>query len=92
MLIYVCFLLLHCCFSSSDAHIYISAGIVSSNTKDVSAKVMYPHLNYSIPVTVFQGALQHFEQTKDTSVFRVLDVTEERVRRVWRLQVTQSKM
>lgn len=67
-------------------------GIVSSNTKDVTAKVLYPHLNYSIPVSVFQAALQHYEKTKDSSVFRVLDTTEERVRRVWRLQVTQSKM
>lgn len=70
----------------------LSAGIVSSNTKDIAAKVLYPHLNYSIPVSVFQAALQHYEKTKDTSVFRVLDMTEERVRRVWRLQVTQSKM
>lgn len=68
------------------------AGIVSSKTKDVSAKVIYPHLNYSIPVSIFQAALQHYEKTKDSSVFRVLDTTEERVRRVWRLQVTQSKM
>lgn len=71
--------------------IYVK-GIVSSNTKDITTKVMYPHLNYSIPVSVFQAALQRYEETKDTSVFRVLDMTEERVRRVWRLQVTQSKM
>lgn len=65
---------------------------MSSNTKDVTAKVLYPHLNYSIPVSVFRAALQRYEKTKDSSVFRVLDTTEERVRRVWRLQVTQSKM
>lgn len=67
-------------------------GIVSSNTKDITAKVIYPHLNYSVPVSVFQAALRHYEKTKDTSVFRLLDMTDERVRRVWRLQVTQSKM
>ncbi|KAM9344815.1 peroxisomal leader peptide-processing protease [Symphorus nematophorus] len=67
-------------------------GIVSSNTRDLAAKVTYPHLNFSIPVTVFQGLLQQFHQTKDVSVFSVLDSREEEVRRVWRLQSAQSKL
>lgn len=80
------------CLFFQFCHVYIFTGIVSSNTKDIAANVMYPHLNYSIPVSVFQATLQRYEETKDPSVFRVLDTTEERVRRVWRLQVTQSKM
>uniref|UniRef100_A0A3Q0SR34 Peroxisomal leader peptide-processing protease n=1 Tax=Amphilophus citrinellus TaxID=61819 RepID=A0A3Q0SR34_AMPCI len=71
-----------CCF----------AGIVSSNTRDLATKVTYPHLNFSIPVTVFQRLLQHFEQTKDINVFSELDTTEKEVRRVWRLQGAQSKL
>lgn len=67
-------------------------GIVSSNTRDLAAKVTYPHLNFSIPVTVFQTLLEHFHQTRDVNVFRVLDTTEEEVRRVWRLQGAQSKL
>lgn len=91
--IYVSFCLLCDFFSFKFCDsVHVFAGIVSSNTKDIAAKVMYPHLNYSVPVSVFQVALQRYEETKDTSVFRVLDMTEERVRRVWRLQVTQSKM
>ncbi|KAM4607040.1 peroxisomal leader peptide-processing protease [Polymixia lowei] len=67
-------------------------GIVSSNTRDFAAKVTYPHLNFSIPVTVFQPLLRQFNQTRDVEVFRALDTTEEGVRRVWRLQGAQSKL
>ncbi|XP_040035468.2 peroxisomal leader peptide-processing protease [Gasterosteus aculeatus] len=67
-------------------------GIVSSNTRDFAANVTYPHLNFSIPVAVFQSLLQHFHQTKDVNVFRVLDSTEKEVSRVWRLQSAQSKL
>lgn len=71
-----------CCF----------AGIVASNTRDLAAKVTYPHLNFSIPVTVFQRSLQHFEQTRDVNVFKVLDTTETGVSTVWRLKGAQSKL
>ncbi|KAM3862532.1 peroxisomal leader peptide-processing protease [Diretmus argenteus] len=67
-------------------------GVVSSNTRDFAAKVTYPHLNFSIPVTVFQPLLRRFTQTRDAEVFKVLDTTEEGVRRVWRLQSAQSKL
>ncbi|XP_059179864.1 peroxisomal leader peptide-processing protease [Centropristis striata] len=67
-------------------------GIVSSNTRDLAAKVTYPHLNFSIPVTVFQRLLQDFHHTKDFNVFRALDSTEKEVSTVWRLQGEQSKL
>lgn len=67
-------------------------GIVSSNTRDVATEVTYPHLNFCIPVTVFQNLLQDFHQTRDVGVFRVLDTTEKKIRRVWRLQGAQSKL
>ncbi|XP_010743665.3 peroxisomal leader peptide-processing protease [Larimichthys crocea] len=67
-------------------------GIVSSNTRDLAAKVTYPHLNFSIPVTIFQGLLQRFHQTRDVNVFSVLNTTEDEVRRVWRLHGAQSKL
>lgn len=67
-------------------------GIVSSNTRDLAAKVTYPHLNFSIPVTVFQTVLQNFHETKDLNVFNVLDNSEKEVETVWRLQGAQSKL
>ncbi|XP_056147807.1 peroxisomal leader peptide-processing protease [Lampris incognitus] len=67
-------------------------GIVSSNTRDFATQVTYPHLNFSIPVTVFQPLLHRFNQTRDVEVFRALDATEEEVLRVWRLQGAQSKL
>lgn len=68
------------------------SGIVSSNTRDLAAKVTYPHLNFSIPVTIFQGLLQRFHQTRDVNVFSVLNTIEDEVRRVWRLHGAQSKL
>ncbi|XP_029376982.1 peroxisomal leader peptide-processing protease [Echeneis naucrates] len=67
-------------------------GIVSSNTRDLAAKATYPHLNFIIPVTVFQKLLQRFQQTKDVNVFKTLNTPEKEVRRVWRLQGTESKL
>ncbi|KAM9847859.1 peroxisomal leader peptide-processing protease [Aulostomus maculatus] len=67
-------------------------GIVASNTRDLAAKVTYPHLNFCIPATVLQRLLHQFNQTRDINVFKVLDTTEEDVRRVWRLQDAQSKL
>lgn len=87
-------LFLHCCNCSfkSVRIICCFVGIVSSNTRDLAAKVTYPHLNFSIPVTVFQRLLQHFHQTSDVNVFRVLDTTDQEVSTVWRLQGAQSKL
>lgn len=68
------------------------AGIVSSNARDVAAGVTYPHLNFIIPVTVFQRLLQEFHHTRGADVFRALNATETDTRRVWRLQGAQSKL
>ncbi|XP_072293211.1 peroxisomal leader peptide-processing protease [Eucyclogobius newberryi] len=67
-------------------------GIVSSNTKDFATNVTYPHLNFSIPVSVFEKMLLLFTQTHDVSVFKELDSADEDVRRVWRLQSPSSKL
>ncbi|XP_051504405.1 peroxisomal leader peptide-processing protease [Myxocyprinus asiaticus] len=67
-------------------------GIVSSNTRDFTAKVTYPHLNFSIPVTVLEPLLRCFAQTGDAAVFNVLDSAEDGVRKIWRLQSIQSKL
>lgn len=67
-------------------------GIVSSNTRDMTSNVTYPHLNFSIPVTVFHRLLEQFHQTRDVGVFRELDTTEKEVRGVWRLQGAPSKL
>ncbi|XP_030234772.1 peroxisomal leader peptide-processing protease [Gadus morhua] len=67
-------------------------GIVASNTRDCTANVTYPHLNYSIPATVFQPLLERFSQSGNTEAFRELDASDAGVRRVWRLQNAQSKL
>ncbi|CAJ1067342.1 peroxisomal leader peptide-processing protease [Xyrichtys novacula] len=67
-------------------------GIVSSNTRDMASKVTYPHLNFSIPVTVFQRLIEDFHQTGEVNAFRVLDTADKEVRRVWRLQGAPSKL
>lgn len=67
-------------------------GIVSSNTRDFAAKVTYPHLNFSIPVTVLEPLLRRFAQMEDAAVFKVLDSAEDDVRKIWRLQSPQSKL
>ncbi|KAG7334049.1 hypothetical protein KOW79_002456 [Hemibagrus wyckioides] len=67
-------------------------GIVSSNTRDFAAKVTYPHLNFSIPVSVLEPLLGRFAQTQDPAVFQELDSADDEVRRVWRLQIPQSKL
>uniref|UniRef100_A0A4W5KAD9 Peroxisomal leader peptide-processing protease n=1 Tax=Hucho hucho TaxID=62062 RepID=A0A4W5KAD9_9TELE len=67
-------------------------GLVSSNTRDFSAKVTYPHLNFSVPMTVLEPLLRRYAQKGDIGVFRDLDTTDEGVRRVWRLQAAQSKL
>ncbi|XP_066205705.1 peroxisomal leader peptide-processing protease isoform X1 [Saccopteryx leptura] len=61
-------------------------GIVASNTRDKNTGATYPHLNFSIPITVLQPALQQYSQTGDLAGLRELDHTAEPVRVVWRLQ------
>ncbi|XP_004624027.1 peroxisomal leader peptide-processing protease isoform X1 [Octodon degus] len=61
-------------------------GIVASNTRDNNTGATYPHLNFSIPITVLQPALQRYHQTGDLGGLRELDRTTEPVRVVWRLQ------
>ncbi|XP_026871579.2 peroxisomal leader peptide-processing protease [Electrophorus electricus] len=84
------------CGASGGAIIRTSTGellgIVSSNTRDFAAKVTYPHLNFSIPVSVLEPLLSDFAHTGDTAVFQALDSAEEEVTRVWRLHIPQSKL
>lgn len=61
-------------------------GIVASNTRDNNTGATYPHLNFSIPITVLQPALQQYRQTGDLGGLRELDRAAELVRVVWRLQ------
>nr|XP_025705936.1 peroxisomal leader peptide-processing protease isoform X1 [Callorhinus ursinus] len=61
-------------------------GIVASNTRDNDTGATYPHLNFSIPITVLQPALQWYRQTGDLGGLRELDSATEPVRVVWRLQ------
>lgn len=72
--------------------LFFYPGVVSSNTRDFAAKVTYPHLNFSIPVSVLEPLLDHFAQTGNPAMFQALDSADDEVRRVWRLQIPQSKL
>ncbi|XP_039727948.1 peroxisomal leader peptide-processing protease [Pteropus medius] len=61
-------------------------GIVASNTRDNNTGATYPHLNFSIPITVLQPALQQYSQAGDLSGLQELDHATEPVKVVWRLQ------
>lgn len=61
-------------------------GIVASNTRDNNTGATYPHLNFSIPITVLQPALKQYDQSGDLCGLRELDHATEPVRVVWRLQ------
>ncbi|XP_038599324.1 peroxisomal leader peptide-processing protease [Tachyglossus aculeatus] len=65
-------------------------GIVASNTRDNSTGATYPHLNFSIPITVLQPALREYLRTGDPASLDPLNRADERVRRVWRLQRTAA--
>ncbi|XP_026569323.1 peroxisomal leader peptide-processing protease [Pseudonaja textilis] len=61
-------------------------GIVASNTRDNSAGVTYPHLNFSIPVTVLRSAILEYIHHGSLQGFQELDGVGERIQVVWRLQ------
>ncbi|XP_061491273.1 peroxisomal leader peptide-processing protease [Rhineura floridana] len=61
-------------------------GIVASNTRDNSMGVTYPHLNFSIPITVLQPALMEYIQSRSLSGFQELDRVADQIQVVWRLQ------
>lgn len=73
----------------AHTHLFLSdssTGIVTSNARDNNTGATYPHLNFSIPITVLQPALQRYSQTGDVGGLRDLDHAAEPVRVVWRLQ------
>ncbi|XP_004701200.1 peroxisomal leader peptide-processing protease [Echinops telfairi] len=61
-------------------------GIVASNTRDNNTGATYPHLNFSIPITVLRPALQRYCRTGDLGGLRKLDHAAQPVQVVWRLQ------
>ncbi|KAI1894130.1 hypothetical protein AGOR_G00112650 [Albula goreensis] len=67
-------------------------GLVASNTLDAVTGVTYPHLNFSVPVSVLDPLLKRFAQSGDPRTFQELDTSDEGVRRAWCLQVQHSKL
>ncbi|XP_042316939.1 peroxisomal leader peptide-processing protease [Sceloporus undulatus] len=61
-------------------------GIVASNTRDNSIGVTYPHLNFSIPITVLKPAILEFIHNRSLRAFKELDRVGDRIQVVWRLQ------
>ncbi|KAM4031497.1 peroxisomal leader peptide-processing protease [Anomaloglossus baeobatrachus] len=72
-------------------------GIVASNTRDNCTGATYPHLNFSVPITVVQSAIQRYRQYGDLRSFGELNKAGHAIQDVWRLQrspgkVVQSKL
>ncbi|KAG8435140.1 hypothetical protein GDO86_013189 [Hymenochirus boettgeri] len=67
-------------------------GIVASNTRDNATRATYPHLNFSIPISIFRRALQRFKLSGDLSSFQELNNVSRAVRNVWRLQRNPEKV
>ncbi|XP_065408045.1 peroxisomal leader peptide-processing protease isoform X2 [Chrysemys picta bellii] len=74
------------CFAKPVSATKFGAGIVASNTKDNSVGATYPHLNYSVPITVLQPAVLEYSRTGDLHGFQELNRANDRIRLVWRLQ------
>ncbi|XP_075697678.1 peroxisomal leader peptide-processing protease [Rhinoderma darwinii] len=72
-------------------------GIVASNTRDNGTGATYPHLNFSIPITIVRAAVQRYRKYGDLRSFGELNKAGLAVQDVWRLQrspgrVFQSKL
>uniref|UniRef100_A0A8C5Q5K1 Peroxisomal leader peptide-processing protease n=1 Tax=Leptobrachium leishanense TaxID=445787 RepID=A0A8C5Q5K1_9ANUR len=67
-------------------------GIVASNTRDNSTGATYPHLNFSIPVTVLHDALGRYIEYGDVRAFQELNKVKRNVSDVWRLQRKPEKV
>ncbi|XP_069466614.1 peroxisomal leader peptide-processing protease isoform X2 [Ambystoma mexicanum] len=61
-------------------------GIVASNTRDNSVGATYPHLNFSVPITLMQSGLSRYNKNRDLGGFEELGQASDSVRAVWRLQ------
>ncbi|XP_067828532.1 peroxisomal leader peptide-processing protease [Heptranchias perlo] len=61
-------------------------GIVSSNARNNSAGATYPHLNFSLPITILQPLLSAYSRVRDAAVFERLNEASDRLRALWRLQ------
>ncbi|KAG9485132.1 hypothetical protein GDO78_008305 [Eleutherodactylus coqui] len=67
-------------------------GIVASNTRDNCTGATYPHLNFSIPITIVQAAIQRYRQYGDLRSFGELNKAEHAIQDVWRLQRSPGKV
>ncbi|XP_007895918.1 peroxisomal leader peptide-processing protease [Callorhinchus milii] len=67
-------------------------GIVSSNARNNTVGASYPHLNFSIPITVLQPLLSVYTQSRDISVFETLNTANDRLHALWRLQGRLSSL
>ncbi|XP_069835249.1 peroxisomal leader peptide-processing protease [Dendropsophus ebraccatus] len=67
-------------------------GIVASNTRDNSTGATYPHLNFSIPITVVRAAIERYRQYGDLRSFGELNKAGHAVQEVWRLQRSPGKV
>ncbi|XP_063807403.1 peroxisomal leader peptide-processing protease [Pseudophryne corroboree] len=67
-------------------------GIVASNTRDNTTGATYPHLNFSIPMTVLQTAIQRYRQSGELRSFGELNKAGHKVQNVWRLQRSPEKV
>ncbi|XP_062926650.1 peroxisomal leader peptide-processing protease [Mobula hypostoma] len=61
-------------------------GIVSSNARNNSRGATYPHLNFSLPITVLHPFLSTYCRTNDATVFEGLNKENKQLHALWTLQ------
>lgn len=67
-------------------------GIVASNTRDNCTGATYPHLNFSIPITIVRAAIRRYRENGDLRSFGELNKAGHAIQDVWRLQRSPEKV
>ncbi|XP_029464897.1 peroxisomal leader peptide-processing protease [Rhinatrema bivittatum] len=67
-------------------------GIIASNTRDSSVGATYPHLNFSVPISVLEPVLQQYHQSQDLRAFQQLNQASGAVAAAWRLQSKPTRV
>lgn len=66
-------------------------GIMANNCRDDTNKVTIPHLNFSIPASIFLKPLRRYLHTNDVQYLKVMNIHDKAVESLWKLQNTPTR-
>lgn len=61
-------------------------GLVCCNAKETTTGATYPHINFSIPVSLLWPAVKDYIQSRESSVFKSFEIENKAVKRLWTLE------